>query len=314
MKKWMNPEYIETMMKLAEILKNCQFTNMQFRGDVGTVYALLCKGDAWGINPEYMLSQSYIDNYGRLDHTGSVYRLALSNSNEVAKVSITESGEWSAVKGRFSVSVPNVTQDKIYTKLWETDIENELAVSVTVQFLDPNRSDVTSIRSLSSVDDSLKQLDHTWVTSPRKRLESMIIRDLCHNELYDLIHGASPEDTHAEINGYIGTISEPSSPPREETELEPERQVPNSQVTPDTIDENADYIGRAISIQDAVVKAQLNNNATEMKLRKNELVELTKEAINDPKVKDTIKNKLERIYEETAGIVIDDGSEILSAV
>ncbi len=312
MKKWMNPQYIETMMKLAEILKNCHFTNIQFRGDVGTVYALLCKGDAWGITPEYMLAQSYIDNYGRLDHTGSVYRLALSNSNEVAKVSIKESGDWSEVKGQFSVSIPNpnVMHEKTYAKLWEADIERELAVSVTVQFLDPNREDVTSSRSLSSVDDSLKQLDHTWITSPRKRLESMIIRDLCHNELYDLIHGASPEDTHAEINGYIGDISEPSSP----TPAKSEQKEASSQVTPDKADDHIDYVERAIGIQDAVVMAQLNNDATEMKARKNELVELTKEAVNNPKVTTAMQRKLEKIYEETAAIVIDDGSEILATV
>ncbi|CCO44175.1 hypothetical protein VIBNISOn1_1050001 [Vibrio nigripulchritudo SOn1] len=328
MNKWMSSEYISTMSRLADIYKDSKLTNIQFRGDVGTVYALLCKADAWGINPDYMLGQSYIDNFGRIDHTGSIYRLALANANEVDKVTIEQCGDWDKVKGQFSVVTSDQHRDeRLYRKLWSDDIERELSVTITVKFIDPHRNTVKSCRTLCSVDDSIKGLDHTWITSPRKRLESMIVRDLCHNELYDLVHGINAEDAEAEMGGYMGQFAAAASPtlntiPNTTTtecvtqSLREEASTPDTSVKADNHKDTGqrDLLDRAMSIQDKAIKAQIDNDSESLTAQKKHLVALTEEALNNTALSNGVKDKLKKIYEETATIVIDDGTSILEDI
>ncbi|USD35536.1 MULTISPECIES: hypothetical protein [Vibrio] len=294
--------YHSHILSIAELYVDSVITNVSFRGDLATVYALIIKGRAWGIQPDYMVSNSFIDTYGKLDHTGSIYRMAIYNNCEVKDVQLTEEGPWSKVHNCFKKEVVHHTSETNFVPLWERDIESSLGLTIQVDFNDPNRKPMIKTMFLSEIDISRRSEDSTWVTGPKRRLENLMYRDLAHHQFFELVHSYELEgsilDTRRSEDVTVSTVE-------------------NADINEDCISQqvdnptSTDWIKQAVDLQTNAINAQLQGDVSGLTEAKHKLVQLVSNMSN---VSESEVNTIRKIYNETKNIVIEGDQGLLSSI
>ena len=313
-KKWLDPNYIKTLRELASMYAESKSIPFCFRGDEATLFSLFMKADAWNVAPDYMIAHSYIDDYQRLGHTGNLFRLVLDNNAQIEKVTITQSGQWEQVTSQFRIVASQGTH-KAYEKKWNEAIEGELSVTVTVSFLS-NRPDLVKAIKLADVDPSIRALDHTWITSPRKRLESLLLRDICYNELYELVNAYEMASIESETSSYAQTVQKITDSQHaqcEKANVGNQHQIraesPKEQTTPP---QEKKLINYALELQQSAVEAQLISDSVALGTIQEDFVEWVKSLFNgDKKISDNCMKQIEIIYTETREIVVDGDNALL---
>lgn len=314
MKKWLDPTYIATLRELAGIFAQSKNIPFCFQGDEATLFSLLMKADTWGIAPDYLIANSYMDNYQRLGHTGNLYRLVLNNNEQVSSLDIVQNGAWDKVVNQFRVTTGQ-GMERHYSKKWDEAIESDLSVTVTVRFFS-SKDDLSRTVVLSEVDPSIRDLDHTWITSPRKRLESLILRELCYNELYEIVNAYDMASIESEVSSYsnlekkVDSFQE-ANPSDSVAIVTPEDKQKKEANDASSNQQEKKLINTAIEYQEMAIEAQLQGNSAQLKAVQSQLVEWVKELLgHQNNISDNCINQIQRVYEETKEIVID-GSESL---
>ncbi|MCG9575372.1 hypothetical protein L1D14_03890 [Vibrio tubiashii] len=307
-KKWLDPDYISTLEHVAKMFAESKATPVAFQGDNASLFSLLMKADAWNISPDMVIAHSYIDNYGRLAHTGNLFRLILTNNAQVDTLNIAESGDWESVRGQFVIHGES-EHNRTYTKKWNDDLEQGLSVTVTIEFLTGRKALVRTL-AISDIDPSIRALDHTWITSPRKRLESTILRELCYNELYDLVNAYDMESLESEKKSFTAALEKVDKVANKNDEVSTENSVTVTEAAFSASDEKC-LIDEALNIQSACIEAQLQCNSEALQGHQEKLVELVKRI---PKgATQSAISQLEKIYTETSTIVIDGDEALLES-
>lgn len=283
--KWLDEQYLSQLERMAKMLSKSFLINASFRGDEATIVMLLMKAEAWGVAPDYVLANSFFDDYNNICHTGKLYKLILEKSPEISSVIITEQGPWDQTYHNYKLQIgANGVKETI--PKWSETIESQLSVTIKVTFVDTSRSSIVKTLNLSQVDTSIRELDKTWKSSPRHRLENLLIRDLCHSELYHFVNGYGMEDIVAEQSMYtapstvaIQDKQAMASPPTEQSVLD-----------------------EALLLQDKIIHAQLNKETNEMASLIDELVMLAKTC---PPLNKAQEKQFEHIYNEVNNIVLN---------
>ncbi|MDN3661167.1 hypothetical protein [Vibrio agarivorans] len=287
MKKWLNPDYIQTLRTLAQMYARSKDVREEFYGDEATIFSLLMKADAWNVTPDYVLQGSFYDQYGVIAHTGKLLRLVLENNNEISSIKVTEIGSWEKIAKQYSV----VSMDggkPVYQESWDKAIAAELGLAVSIEFYDTTLEPIEYKLMLTDIDPTVKKLNPNWITSPRTQLENTMLRDLAHTRLYRYINSLNMDDAELEkhdakvLNNQTPTLATASTEQQDTTK-------PMS------------VIALATDVQKRMIKA-LSDGEDNITGLMDELVALIK--AKGQSLSDQERYHLEAIYNECRDIIV----------
>ncbi|WP_281189041.1 hypothetical protein AAIA71_28565 (plasmid) [Vibrio harveyi] len=286
-KKWLDPDYIQTLKAIAEMYANSNNINPEFKGDSATIFSLLMKADAWNVQPELVIQGSFYDQYGQLAYTGKLIKLVLNNHPEISRVDVVEVGDWDKIHKKYRVK--SQTNDVItYEETWDSALAPELGLSVVVQFYDSNAAEIKYTLHLADIDSSVKNLNPNWITAPRSQLESAMLRDLAHTRMYQYIHSMNPSEAYAEKHEMgVSTTTHPTQP---------------MNITSESLMKMPlNIVDMAKHKQEQMLKELASSNYEKIDNLMHDLIELVKNEA--AQLNDNDRYNLKAIYEECSHIV-----------
>lgn len=190
-RKWLDAEYIKNLKELAKFYAASKMAG-EFEGDEATVFSLLMRADSWGVHPDYVLQGCFNDQWGNISYTGKLIKLVLENCDDIQSMEISEHGNWAAISKKYRCINKN-SEQPIYEETWDKALAGELGLTIKVQFFDKNKDPIEYTVMLTDIDPTVKDLNPSWVTSPRSQLENVMLRDLAHAQLYQYINAVGAD-------------------------------------------------------------------------------------------------------------------------